>query len=116
MCAPWSPAGPRKSLDTRGVLLFVGALVWWVGVGWGGGGGGAAALCFVCVFTYMLDYFSVSPRRGAIDKEVRALWQVCMRIKLHVNGGGLGETNGRQTVASVQVVGSAASWGTSIRI
>ena len=27
--APWSPAGPRKSLDTRGVLLFVGALLSW---------------------------------------------------------------------------------------
>ena len=35
-------------------------------VGWGGGGG--AAFCFVCVFIYMLDYFSVSPRRCAIGK------------------------------------------------
>ena len=29
LCAPWSPAGPRKSLDTRCVLLFVGALLSW---------------------------------------------------------------------------------------
>ena len=29
LCAPWSPAGPRKSLDTNVVLLFVGALLSW---------------------------------------------------------------------------------------
>ena len=28
-CAPWSPAGPIKSLSLRGVLLFVGALLSW---------------------------------------------------------------------------------------
>ena len=27
LCAPWSQAGPRKSLDIIGVLLFVGALL-----------------------------------------------------------------------------------------
>ena len=29
LCAQWSPAGPRKSLDSSGVLLFVGALLSW---------------------------------------------------------------------------------------
>ena len=29
LCAPWSPAGPGKSLDTNDVLLFVGALLSW---------------------------------------------------------------------------------------
>ena len=28
-CTLWSPAGPRKSLDIRGVLLFVVALLSW---------------------------------------------------------------------------------------
>ena len=32
LCAPWSPAGPRKSLDTSGVVLFVGALLSWLPV------------------------------------------------------------------------------------
>ena len=31
-CDPWSPAGLRISLDTRGVLLFVGALLSWLPV------------------------------------------------------------------------------------
>ena len=29
LCASWSPAGPRTSLDTSAVLLFVGALLSW---------------------------------------------------------------------------------------
>ena len=32
LCAPWSPAGPRKSLYLRCVLLFVGALLSWLSV------------------------------------------------------------------------------------
>ena len=31
-CAPWSPAGPSKPLDSRGVLLFMGALLAWLPV------------------------------------------------------------------------------------
>ena len=32
LCAPWAPVGPRTSLDTNGVVLFVGALLSWLPV------------------------------------------------------------------------------------